>query len=88
MTTTEAFETLMPEPAFKGLASHTAWPFPRMDYYTAAQMRAMFDAATGRAAKLCENEAVEELTDGDLAYNMATRHCAAAIRAREDGVAG
>jgi len=39
-----------------------------------------WDAATERAAKACEAENVEELTDGDLAYNMATRHCAAAIR--------
>ena len=40
--------------------------------------------ATERAAKLAEAEVVEELTDGDLAYNMATRHCAAAIRAGGD----
>jgi len=50
------------------------------DYEKTFAFRA-FEFATERAAKLCEGEAVEELTDGDLAYNMATRHCAAAIRA-------
>ncbi|GER21308.1 hypothetical protein [Variovorax boronicumulans] len=99
MTTTEAFETLMPEPFGYVPFPGEFYPPDQLDaevkddpfttrVYTAAQMRAMFDAATERAAKLCESEAVEELTDGDLAYNMATRHCAAAIRAREDGVAG
>lgn len=56
---------------------------PAFEYenlYTASQMREAILAATERAAKLCEDEVVEELTDGDLAYNMATRHCAAAIR--------
>jgi len=50
------------------------------DYEKTFAFRA-FEFATERAAKLVEGEAVEELTDGDLAYNMATRHCAAAIRA-------
>jgi hypothetical protein len=61
---------------------------------SSAEMLAFFtegyQAATERAAKqereecakLCEQEVVEELTDGDLAYNTATRHCAAAIRAK------
>lgn len=35
-------------------------------------------------AKLCEDERVEEVGEVDQAYNWATEHCAAAIRARID----
>lgn len=35
-------------------------------------------------ALVCENEAVEEVGDGDKKYNLATVHCAGAIRARGD----
>lgn len=97
MNPTEAFAALMPEPVGYIPFPGEFYPPDQLDaevkddpfttrVYSHAQMRAMFDAATERAAKLCEEEVVEELTDGDLAYNMATRHCAAAIRARDEGV--
>jgi len=61
-------------------------PQPRYDcnhyepLFTATQMREAILAATERAAKVAEAESVEEIGDGDAAYNMAIRHCAAAIR--------
>lgn len=59
--------------------------------YTADQLRAAMQSVEERAAKkereecakLCEDECVEIVGDGDQAYNLAAEHCAAAIRARE-----
>ena len=48
MTTTEAFAALMPKPAH---VVHTRDEAGEIKLYTAEQMRAMFDAATERAAK-------------------------------------
>lgn len=101
MTTTEAFETLMPEPdgwAGRDFYEHSASTMLRPENfpvenarYTAAHMLAMFDAATERAAK--QVQAVAEMydsvnnTEGKFVAGE-LRHLAAAIRAREDGVAG
>lgn len=97
MTTTEAFEALMPEPVGYVPFPGEFYPPDELDaevkndpfttrVYSHAQMRAMFDAATERAAKLCE-----DLEDGhDLVKNeraaVACEQCAAAIRARDEGV--
>lgn len=90
MTTTEAFEALMPEPDHS-LDNGT------LHFYTAEQMRAMFDAATERAAKLCE-ELADDLSKQWRAGHKTNSHiegqsdgafdCAAAIRARDEGVRG
>jgi len=81
-TIRDEFEALLPEPAFRGLAPHPAWPFPKRDYYTADQMRAMFDAATERAAKLCEKEAETHALIWQGGASIACDDCAAAIRAK------
>lgn len=80
-------ETLMPEPAFRlrwhaGRYTVSKPNIGSTDVYTADQMREAIRAATERAAKVCEAEAVDpvEGSDGDQAYNLAIRHCAAAIR--------
>jgi len=60
-TINEAFEALMPRadlPAWAGVGEG----FVRHDYYTADQMRQMFDAATERAAKQERDKAAELLT--------------------------
>lgn len=84
MTTTEAFAALMPEPAH---VVHTRDEAGEIKLYSTAQMRAMFDAATERAAKLCENEGGYASWANNDGAVLATQRCAAAIRAREDGVA-
>lgn len=52
--------------------------------FTADQVRETMQAATERAAKVVEAEAVEETGLGDHVYNLAIKHCAAAIRGTEN----
>lgn len=100
MTTTEAFAALMPEPAVRAVYA-TAKNTPAVkigaemsgymkspDLYTAEQMRAMFDAATERAAILCEVEAGRASFVGNHGASLAAEQCAAAIRARDEGLRG
>jgi hypothetical protein len=89
-TIRDEFEALLPEPVatvdadgFLVVLSGGYIP-THAKLYTAAQMRAMFDAATERAAKQ-EREECAKLCES-LKSNW--NYCAAAIRAREDGVAG
>ena len=49
------------------------------DLYTAEQMRQMFDAATERAAKLCDAQA--SMCEASPVAESACEECAAAIRA-------
>ncbi|MNW06464.1 hypothetical protein D3C71_2028800 [compost metagenome] len=51
-------------------------------------MRAMFDAATERAAKLCDQQAADHTDFKNTEAAIGCDGHAAAIRAREDGVAG
>ena len=101
MTTTDAFEALMPTPAVRAVYA-TAKNTPAVkigaemsgymkspDYYTADQMRAMFDAATERAAKQEREEcakAIEAVGPKEGALALVTAGFAAAIRARDEGV--
>jgi hypothetical protein len=48
------------------------------------RLRAALRNERERCAKVCEAEAVENAGMGDEEYNMATRHCADAIRALEE----
>jgi hypothetical protein len=50
-------------------------------YRTPPTHTAAVQAALERAAQQCEDERVEVATDADSAYNLATEHCAASIRA-------
>lgn len=91
MTTTEAFEALMPRVAFCrvadvfGIGSAATWSGQTPDsfLYTAEQMRAMFDAATERAAKQCEQRAdAYRSTNAPGWHNVVHEctQCVAAIR--------
>lgn len=75
----EAFKALMPEPvgAFRDKGSFTM----KEDFYTADQMRQMFDAATERAAKLAEDQAEFHQEMHNSQAEQAADACAAAIRA-------
>ncbi|MGJ7529807.1 hypothetical protein [Variovorax sp. GB1P17] len=99
-TIRDEFEALLPEPAYRitsKMGDFIGFRAQNFDnkkgdgFYTADQMRAIFDAATERAAKLCEERAdalskqwrqgrktsthLEGLSDGAF-------DCAAAIRAK------
>lgn len=51
----------------------------------AVALQAAVDAEREACAKACEDETVEDTGhDGDVGYNNAVRHCAAAIRARSE----
>lgn len=89
-TTNEAFEALMPEPVGRiyGYVSGRArveWfrrPGENRDpLYTVDQMRAMFDAATERAAAICNNEAEDHAALKNMQASIGCDGCAAAIRA-------
>jgi len=117
MTTTEAFEALMPEPvacayftersggvAFTSLFDRTFKALKAaervrlgiatssIDLYTAEQMRAMFDAATERAAKqereecakLCDQQADDHTDFKNTQAAIGCDGCAAAIRGRHE----
>lgn len=79
MTTTEAFEALMPEPFGYVPFPGEFYPPDQLDaevkddpfttrVYSAAQMRAMFDAATERAAKQVPMQPVVLATDGVIRF--------------------
>lgn len=92
-TTNEAFQALMPKVPFcrvgdvVGPCASMVWGNEDSFLYTADQMRAMFDAATERAAKMVEDTDTVEVRGpnsmycqlGDAAATRAA--CAAAIRA-------
>ena len=89
-----AFEEMMPEPdiridAFGEITPTDRRLFVMGDFYTADQMRtamqAVWDAATERAAKVCEAERIDEIHEGDLIYNEAVDKCATAIRSSGRG---
>ena len=116
MTTTEAFAALMPEPAYwhDATQSHVISDEWRKsdeassDYraaysealYTAEQMRAMFDAATERAAKQEREECAlvaQNMLDlegdvgaddwtAEMGWDWACQKIRDAIRARDEGV--
>ncbi|MET3371970.1 hypothetical protein ABIC89_001011 [Variovorax boronicumulans] len=102
MTTTEAFEALMPEPVGYVPFHGEFYPPDELDdevkddpsvtrVYSANQMRAMFDAATERAAKLEREECAKTIEaagpkEGSLA--LVTAGFAAAIRNRDGGTQG
>lgn len=77
-TINEAFKALMPEPVH---IVHTKDETCEITLYTADQMRAMFDAATERAAILCEVEAARASFVNNHGASLAAENCAAAIRA-------
>jgi hypothetical protein len=86
----EAFAALLPEPAHRvstKLGDIVCLRAQNFDgkkgdgLYTADQMRQMFDAATERAAILCEVEAGRASFVNNHGASLAADACAAAIRA-------
>lgn len=81
----EAFEALLPQPdirvdAFGNVSASDRRPFIRGNFYTRDQMRQMFDAATDRAAKLCEEQAGSAAFVRNYSATFGAEQCAAAIR--------
>lgn len=93
---TADLEALMPEPFGYVPFAGEFYPPDELDaevkndpsvpaVFTADQVRQAMLDATERAAKTCELEVVQEVSDGDEAYNCAIRQCAAAIRGGGQG---
>lgn len=80
--TNEAFEALMPEPVATVDADGSLVGYipPHYKLYTADQMRQMFDAATERAAKLCDEQADSAAFVRNFAAEFGAEQCATAIR--------
>lgn len=76
-TMRDEFEALLPEPAEYACIGGVA-----QNIYTAEQMRAMFDAATERAAKQCDEQAEFHQDMHNTQAEQAADACAAAIRAK------